>query len=96
MSLTEDQKNLIVDAGAFNYDAKRIANITELPESEIEAELKNPNSEISLLYEKGLFRADYVIDQKLFELAQRGDIKALEKLELRKKLRNAKGKQKAH
>jgi hypothetical protein len=36
------------------------------------------------------YRAEYVIDVKLFELAQAGDIKAVEKLEMRKRVRNTK------
>ena len=92
MLLTEEQKNIIIDCGAYGYDANRIAGILELSITEIEAELKNYSSEIFHLYQKGVYRAEYVIDKKLFELAQSGDIKALEKLELRKKLRNAKNK----
>lgn len=96
MLLTDEQKMIIIDCGAYGYDSNRIAGILEVDVNQIEKQLKEVGSEINQLYQKGVYRAEYVIDKKLFELAQAGDIKALEKLELRKKLRNAKGKQKAH
>jgi len=42
---------------------------------------------LSKLLQKGRDMADYVIDLKLFEMAKSGDIKALEKLDYRKRTR---------
>ncbi len=71
----------------FNYDSKKIASILELDKDEVDSELKNEESELSKLLQKGKDMADYVIDLKLFEMAKTGDIKALEKLDLRKRRR---------
>lgn len=87
MSITKDQEEQIVNFGAFNYDTRKIANILGVSVSEIEKALKDNNSHLSRLLEKGKDMCDYVIDLKLFEMAKSGDIKAIEKLEIRKRMR---------
>lgn len=87
MELNKDQKEKIINMGAFNYDASRIASVIEVEQIIVEKELKNTDSELCKLLKKGADLSDYVIDLKLFNLAQSGDIKALEKLEYRKKTR---------
>jgi hypothetical protein len=78
---------MIVNFGALGYDAPRCAGVMQLPEKDIAAQMANPQSEFQQLYTMGQYRAEYVIDIKLFELAQAGDIKAVEKLEMRKRVR---------
>ncbi len=80
----------IVNFGAFGYDAERVSSILQLPHSEVCKLMSDKKSEFYLLYDKGRIMAEYVIDQKLYEMAKAGDIKALEKLELRKKIRDKK------
>ena len=83
-NLTEHERDIIIDCGAFRYDAAKMANVLEWPEKELEKEFSNAKSEFFKLYQRGADRADYVIDKKLFELSKTGDLKALEAFENRK------------
>lgn len=84
-SLDDKQKDMVINFGAFGYPAAKMANILMWEESEVLALLEDQDSEFSRLYRKGEEMADYVIDLKLFEMAQSGDLKALQKFEFRKK-----------
>ena len=77
----------IVNFGVFEYDSAKIANILKKDIKEVEKELIQKKSEMSILMQTGRDMSDYVIDLKLFELAKSGDMKALEKLEERKRQR---------
>lgn len=84
-NLTEDQKKMLKNMGALGYPAKKISNIMKLDVSFLESQLSNQNSEIFKIYNEGADYASYIIDLKLFEMAQSGDIKAIEKMEKRRK-----------
>lgn len=87
MKIEKENEEQIINFGVFNYDALKIANILGKTETEIETEMKNENSDLSKLLQKGKDMSDFVIDLKLFEMAKSGDIKALEKLDFRKRIR---------
>lgn len=87
MEIKKEQEEQVINFGVFDYDAKKIASILGLEKGEVEKELKNNESQLSKLLQKGKDMADYVIDLKLFEMAKTGDIKALEKLDHRKRMR---------
>ena len=87
MEIKKEQEEQVINFGVFDYDAKKIASILGFDKTEVSEELKNKESKLSLLLGKGKDMADYVIDLKLFEMAKTGDIKALEKLDRRKKMR---------
>ena len=87
MCVEKENEEKIVNCGVFGYNAAKMANILNVDSNLIEAELKNQNSDFFRLYQKGIDLSDYVIDLKLFEMAKSGDIKALEKLDARKKAR---------
>jgi len=87
MEIKKEQEEQVINFGVFDYDAKKIASILGFDKTEVSEELKNKESKLSLLFEKGKDMADYVIDLKLFEMAKTGDIKALEKLDHRKRMR---------
>jgi len=88
MEIKKEQQEQVINFGAFDYNAKKIASILAIEKNEVEEELKNKNSQLSKLLQKGKDMSDYVIDLKLFEMAKTGDIKALDKLESRKWERN--------
>jgi len=90
MKIDEKLEEKIINFGAFNYDTEKIASILNMPKSEIENEMNDDKSKFYAMYQKGKNMADYVIDLKLFELAKSGDIKALEKLDMRIKMRTKK------
>jgi hypothetical protein len=86
--LTKEQEDQLINCGVFDYDSEKIANIINVDKKIIEKAFSDPNSKISKLWHKGKDISDYVIDLKLFEMAKSGDIKALEKLDARKRQRS--------
>lgn len=85
--LTPDDLVRIANFGAFGYGADRCAAILGWDAEEVEREMNDSDSKFAKEYEKGRTRAEYVIDLKLFDQAQAGDIKSLDKLERRKQER---------
>jgi len=79
MKIKEENIEIIVNMGALRYPADKIASILGENVHEIENEIANKNSEISLLLKKGRDMSDYAIDLKLFELAKSGDINAMDR-----------------
>ena len=45
----------------------------------------NKNHAIAKAYQKGIDKADFILDSKLFEMAKNGDLKAIQKYEERKR-----------
>jgi hypothetical protein len=84
MKLSEEDKEKLIDFGALGYDNERISILLDIPEQKIIEEFNNSESDISKSYKKGIYISEYKIDMKLFEMATKGDIKALEKYEKRK------------
>ena len=84
--ITEKEKEQILNMGAFEYSNEMCANVLDWEKDLVDL-LMNTDSEFSKLYKKGRDRAQYVIDLKLFEQAQAGDIKSLDKLQTRKRFR---------
>lgn len=89
-NLTSEQEEALINCGAFNYNAEKVANIIDISQSIIENQLKDVDSNIYKLYKKGKDMYEYTIDCKLFELVQSGDLSALDKLEKRKWANNYK------
>lgn len=87
-SINDKEKEQITNLGAFEYDSLRCASVLEWDEKEVIALMSDDNSEFMKLYNRGKFRAEYVIDLKLFEQSQAGDIKSLEKFSHRKRMRD--------
>lgn len=88
-NLTEDQQKEMVNMGALGYTPEIVASIMGFPEKEVFAELGKKDSEMSKLYLKGQNMNQYKIDLKLLEMAQSGDIKAIDKLDMRKRQMNS-------
>ena len=85
LNLEESQVEHVVNFGALGYGVDLMARILEIPESSILAAMGDSASGFCKAYEKGEAMACYRIDQ-LLEMAQGGDIKALNELEKRGKL----------
>jgi hypothetical protein len=85
-NITEKEKYQIVNFGAFEYSNEMCSIILGWDVDEIDELMSDKKSEFYKLYRSGFIKSQYVIDLKLFEQAQSGDIKSLEKLEQRKRL----------
>jgi hypothetical protein len=85
MEISKELEEQIVNFGVFDYSSKKIASILGEDELKIKELMNDKNSEFSKLLLKGKDMSDYMIDIKLFELARAGDLKALDKLDARKK-----------
>lgn len=67
--------------GMLRYPPSKMANILDIDdEKAFFKELDDPESSLAKAYQKGIDKADYLIDSKLFDLAKTGDIKAIETL----------------
>lgn len=87
INLSDEQKKMMKNMGALGYCPVKISSIMKLDLSDLKKNLQDKSSDISKLYAEGADFAMYIIDLKLFEMAQAGDIKALDKLEQRQKKR---------
>ena len=77
---------IIVNCGAFSFDNQKTANNITSDKKEsakIIKQLENPESEYSRLYKLGKDKAEYSIMNKLFGMAQSGDINALKEYDKR-------------
>ena len=91
-----ENKEMIVNFGAFGYDAKKMSSILGVPEVEIVQELQNKDSEFAKLFQKGVDMSEYVIDLKIFKVAKSGDLAAIALFEKRKEQRLKVAKSKKH
>ncbi len=71
--------------GAFEYSNYQIAALLKQDVHVVEQTMKDKNSELYRCYEYGKQMREYVIDQKLFDLVQVGDMAALREFEKRRK-----------
>lgn len=91
-----ENPEIIINFGAFGYDAKKMSSILGVSEVEIIQELKNKDSEFTKLFQKGVDMSEYVIDLKIFNLAKQGDLEAIKLFEKRKEQRLKIAKSKKH
>lgn len=87
MKYTDDFLKKIMQCGTLGYPLSKILNVLDVVnEAEFKDDFNNKESEVSKNYQKGIDRADFVLDSKLFEMAKDGDLKALDKYERRKNI----------
>jgi len=85
MKYTEEFLKKMIQVGTLGYPLSKVVNVLEVDDFEVfKKDFYDENHIINLNYNKGLDKADLIIDSKLFDLAKSGDLKALEKYERRK------------
>lgn len=85
MKYTDDFLKKIMQCGALGYPLSKILNVLDIEnEAEFKVDFNNKDSEVPKSYQKGIDRADFVLDSKLFEMAKDGDLQALNKYERRR------------
>lgn len=86
MEYNEDFLNKVVQMGILGYDVTKVINVLDVPEVDektFASDFINPESIIFKRYKKGVDKAEYALDAKLFDLAQKGNIAAMKKWEER-------------
>ena len=86
MEYNEEFLKKMVQVGTLGYPLSKIINVLDIDDVEQFIEdFDDPKSRIAISYQKGVDKADFVLDSKLFEMAKGGDLKALDKYEARKR-----------
>lgn len=86
--MTDKTKKSIVDGGAIGYSFDIVLELVDDEDfTEMEKQSADETSEFCRLYRKGEIKSQYVIDQKLLEMAQSGDLKAMQKMEQNRRKR---------
>lgn len=76
--MSNEEKNMILDFGALGYSKEKCAKI-------LGTSIDDLTEEFETTYERGKLLSDYKIDAKVLEMAHQGDMKALQRLEIKKK-----------
>jgi len=79
--MSEEIQQKYMDFGALGYKKDRIALILGLTKSDLEKQWKD----YERYYKQGSSEFDFQIDRKLMGLAMGGDMKAMDKLERKKR-----------
>ena len=86
MEYNEDFLKKMVQVGTLGYPLSKILNVLDIDnEKQFTKDFDNPKSKVAISYQKGVDKADFVLDSKLFDMAKGGDLKALDKYERRKR-----------
>lgn len=81
----ELRTEMLHNFGAFEYSVHQMAAILKDDVDSIAMQMKDPKSELYICYHYGKEMREYVIDQKLFDLVQVGDIAAMREFEKRRR-----------
>lgn len=86
MEYNEDFLKKMVQVGTLGYPLSKIINVLDIDDTkQFTKDFNNPKSKVAISYQKGVDKADFVLDSKLFDMAKGGDLKALNKYEIRKR-----------
>lgn len=86
MEYNEDFLKKMVQVGTLGYPLSKIINVLDIDDiKQFTKDFDNPKSQVAISYQKGIDKADFVLDSKLFDMAKGGDLKALDKYEIRKR-----------
>lgn len=86
---SEEFLKKIIQMGSMGYGVDKIINILDIEEKDKENFAKQFYDKSSLIYKsykKGVDKADFLVDSKLFDLAKNGDLKAIEMFTEKKKI----------
>lgn len=86
MEYGEEVIRKIVQVGTLGYPLSKVLNVVDIEnEEQFSKDFYNPNSIVFKSYKKGLDKADFILDSKLFDMAKNGDLKALQLYEQKKR-----------
>jgi hypothetical protein len=77
--MNDEQIMKLINFGALNYKIETIVVLLDIENQlQFSREFNDPNSIIHKSYKKGKLKAEYLIDLKVLQMAQGGDLKAIE------------------
>jgi hypothetical protein len=86
MEYTEEFLMKVIQVGTLGYPFSKIVNVLDVEdEGQFERDFYDENHVVCKNYKKGLDKADFIIDNKLFDMAKKGDLDALKEYQARKK-----------
>ena len=89
MKYNDELLTQITQAGTLGYPLSKILNVFDIQdEDQFKKDFYDETTKINKAYQKGVDKSEFLLDSKLFEMAKDGDIKAMDKLEFRKKQRS--------
>ena len=80
--MDEDKIEVFLDFGALKYSEEKMLSVLRCTKKEFDAMMKDGGKKA---YEDGLARFEFQVDRRLMQLSMSGDMKALKKLESRKR-----------
>lgn len=80
--MNDEMKQQFLDFGALGYTDAKMMSILQVEQGEL-VELKKQGGEQA--YQSGRDQFDFAVDRKLMQMAAGGDLKALQKIELRRR-----------
>jgi len=87
MEITAEHISKLEACGSLGYRATKVANILDVPAADVGWFLKqfaDKGSRIRRAFDMGVDKSDFIIDKKVFELAQSGDMAAIQEYARRK------------
>lgn len=86
MEYSEDFLKKMMQVGTLGYPLSKIINVLDIEDhNQFTKDFDNPKSQVAISYQKGVDKADFLLDSKLFDMAKGGDLKVLDKYEARKR-----------
>lgn len=86
MEYTKEFLEKVADVGTLGYPLHKAINVLDIEdEKAFTKDFENPKSVVAKSFKKGLDKADFLIDTKLFEMAKNGDLNAINKYVERKR-----------
>lgn len=78
--MTEELRKSLLDFGALSYSVEQMGLVLGMSRVEVADMLQGGGQ---VVYDQGRARFRFALDRKIMELAMKGDLKAIEKLESR-------------
>lgn len=80
--INDELKQKLFDFGALKYPDKKIASVLQMEPSQLDELMKNGGRKI---YESGTDAFEFAMDRKLMEMSLSGDLKAMQKIEQKRR-----------
>lgn len=88
IKLDQPQLDQITQMGIFGYPAAKVMILMDVTnEAEFLRAFNDPTSAVSKAYQKGVHKADFMLDIALWKKANTGDMEALKRFQNRKEMR---------